>query len=323
MHKLTIFATAMSVLFGAGAAAQTYPSRPVTIIVPFAAGGPTDALARIIGEPLRKELDQPVIIENTTGAGGSIGVGRAVRSPPDGYTLSLGHLGTHVVNGAMYNLNYDLVADLAPVAMLANNFELIVTRNSVPATDLKSLLAWLKAHPSGATAGTAGPGSGAHIGGLLFQKLTGIDLQYVPYRGTGPAIQDLIAGQIDIIFDQTSNSLPHVRNKMIRPYAITSSTRIKAAPEIPTVDEAGVPGFHVGIWHALWVPKGTPQPIIDRLQAAVKVVLADETVKARLADLGQELPTAQQMTPAGLAAHQKAEIEKWWPLIKAAKITAN
>jgi tripartite-type tricarboxylate transporter receptor subunit TctC len=323
MHKLTIVATAMSVLFGAGAAAQTYPSRPVTIIVPFAAGGPTDALARIIGEPLRKELDQPIIIENVTGAGGSIGVGRAVRSPPDGYTLSLGHLGTHVVNGVMYSLNYDLVGDLAPVAMLANNFELIVTRNDVPATDLKSLLTWLKAHPTGASAGTAGPGSGAHIGGLFFQQLTGIKLQYVPYRGTGPAIQDLIAGQIDIIFDQSSNSLPQVRNKLIRPYAITSATRIGAAPEIPTVDEAGLPGFHVGIWHALWVPKGTPKPIIDRLQKAVKAVLADETVKARLADLGQELPTDQQMTPEGLAAHQKAEIAKWWPIIKAAKITAN
>jgi tripartite-type tricarboxylate transporter receptor subunit TctC len=323
MKKLTIIATAGSILFGVSAAAQTYPTRPITMIVPFAAGGPTDALARIIAEPMRRELGQPIIIENVTGAGGSIGVGRAVRSPADGYTLSIGHLGTHVVNGAMYKLNYDLVADLAPVAILANNPELVVTRNSLPATDLKSLIAWLKAHPSGASAGTAGPGSGAHIGGLYFQQLTGIKLQYVPYRGTGPAIQDLVAGQIDLIFDQSSNSLPQVRNKMIRAYAVTAKERISSAPEIPTVDEAGLPGFHVGIWHALWVPKDTPKPIIDRLQAAVRATLADQDVRKRLDDLGQDIPTLEQQSPAGLAAYQKAEIEKWWPIIKAAKITAE
>ena len=323
MRKVTILAMAASMLFGAGAAAQNYPSRPVTMIVPFAAGGPTDALARIIAEPMRKELGQPVIIENVTGAGGSIGVGRAVRSPADGYTLSIGHLGTHVVNGVMYTLNYDLVADLAPVAMLANNPQLIVSKNSLPANDLKSLVAWLKAHPTGASAGTAGPGSGAHIGGLYFQNLTGIKLQFVPYRGTGPAIQDLVAGQIDVIFDQSSNSLPQVRNKLIRAYAVTAKQRIGSAPEIPTVDEAGMPGFHVAIWHALWVPKDTPKPVIDRLQAAVKASLADETTRARLADLGQDIPTLEQQSPAGLAAYQKAEIAKWWPIIKAAGVKAN
>jgi tripartite-type tricarboxylate transporter receptor subunit TctC len=323
MRKLTIVSMAATMLLAVTAAAQDYPSRPITMIVPFAAGGPTDALARIIAEPMRRELGQTIIIENVTGAGGSIGVGRAVRSPADGYTLSIGHLGTHVVNPVILSLNYDTVADLTPVAMLANNPQLVVTRNTMPAKDFRSLIAWMKDHPAGASAGTAGPGSGAHIGGLYFQKFTGAKINFVPYRGTGPAIQDLIAGNIDVIFDQSSNSLPVVRNKMVKVYAVTAKQRLSSAPDIPTVDEAGLPGFHVAIWHALWVPKDTPKPIIDKLQAAVKASLADATVRARLIDLGQDIPTLEQQTPAGLAAYQKAEIDKWWPIIKAAGIKAN
>ena len=223
--------------------AQNFPSRPITIIVPFSAGGPSDAMARILAERMKMTLGEAVLVENVTGAGGSIGVGRAVRSPPDGYTISFGHLGTHVANGAIYKLGYDLVADLEPVALLPSNPMIIVSKNAVPAKSLKELIAWLKAQPTPPTAGTAGAGSGSHIAGLYFENITGIKLQYVPYRGTGPAMNDLVAGQIDLIVDQTSNSISQVRAGNIRAYAITDTKRVESAPDIPTTDEAGLPGF--------------------------------------------------------------------------------
>ena len=320
MKKVCLAAVTAALATVTSAGAQDYPSRPITMIVPFAAGGPTDVVARILAEGMRASLGQNVLIENFTGAAGSIGVGRAVRASPDGYTLSIGHWSTHVINGAIYNLPYDLVTDLAPVALMFSNPQLIVTNLKVPADDLKSLVAWIKANPDKVSAGTAGPGSASHVGGLYFQRFSDTKFIFVPYRGTGPAMQDLIGGQIQLMLDQSSNSLPQVRNKQIKAFAVTAKTRLAVAPEIPTVDEVGMPGFYISVWHGLWVPKDTPKPIIAKLTAAVQAALADPTVRKRLTDLGQEISPREQQTPEALAAFQKAEIEKWWPIVKAANI---
>ncbi len=304
----------------AGASAQNYPSRPVTMIVPYAAGGPADALARTLAERMRATLGQTVVVENITGASGTIGVTRAVRAAPDGYTLSLGHVGSHVVNGALFSLPFDLLKDFEPVAMLPRNSLLIVGRKNLPANNLKELIDWLKANPDKASAGTSGAGGGSHVNGVYFQKLTGTRFTFVPYRGTGPAMNDLVGGQIDIMFDQASNSLAQVRGGTIKAYAVTAKERLPSAPEIPTTDEAGLPGFYTSTWYGLWAPKNTPQPIIAKLSAAVMEALADPTVVKRLGDQGLEFPTREQQTPEGLGAHHKAEIEKWWPIVKAANI---
>jgi tripartite-type tricarboxylate transporter receptor subunit TctC len=322
MRKIILAAIAMLV-FGSVAAAQNFPSRPITIIVPFSAGGPSDAMARILAERMKVTLGETLLVENVTGAGGSVGVGRAVRSPPDGYTISFGHLGTHVANGAIYKLGYDLVADLEPVALLPSNPMIIVSKKEVPATSLKELLAWLKAQPSPPTAGTAGAGSGSHIAGLYFENVAGVKLQYVPYRGTGPAMNDLVAGQIDLIVDQTSNSLPQVRAGNIRAYAITDSKRVESASDIPTVDEAGLPGFHMTLWSGLWVPKDTPKEIVVRLNGAAVDALNDPAVRKQLENLGLQMPPKDKLTPAALGAWQKAEIAKWWPMIKAANVKVD
>jgi tripartite-type tricarboxylate transporter receptor subunit TctC len=300
------------------ALAQSYPSRPISMIVPFPAGGATDTLGRLLGERMRGTLGQPVVIENVAGAAGSIGVGRAVRAAPDGYTISFGHLGTHVANGAIYPLPYDMLTDLEPVVLLPSNPMVVVSRNSLPAKSLQELIAWLKANP--ASAGTAGAGSGSHIGGVYMQNLTGLRLQFVPYRGTAPALTDLVAGQIDIIVDQASNSMQQIRSGNIRPYAITDRKRLSAAPDIPTADEAGLPGFYMTLWNGLWVPKGTPKEAITRLNAAVVEALGDPAVKQRLVDLGLEIPERDQLTPEALGAWHKAESAKWSPIIKAANI---
>jgi tripartite-type tricarboxylate transporter receptor subunit TctC len=304
----------------APAVAADYPTKPITIVVPFTAGGPTDALARALGERMRANLGQPLVIENVTGAGGSIGVGRVARAAPDGYTVSIGHVGTHVANGALYPLPYDLLNDLEPVAMLPSNPMLIVTKKDVPASDLGELLAWVMANPDRVATGTAGVGSGAHISGLLFENLTGARLRFVPYRGSAPALQDLVAGQIDMIIDQASNSLPQVRNGNIKPFAVTANKRLASAPDIPSVDEAGLPGFHVEVWSGLWVPKGTPREIVDKLNAAAVEALADAATRKRFEALGLEVPPREQQTPEALGMHQKAEVEKWWPLLKAANV---
>jgi tripartite-type tricarboxylate transporter receptor subunit TctC len=303
-----------------GAAAQTYPSKPITIVVPFAAGGPSDAMARILGDRMKATLGQSFVIENVTGAGGSIGVGRAVRAPADGYTISFGHLGTHVANQAIYPLPYDMLADLDPVVLLPSNPMVVVSRNSLPAKSLQELLAWLKANPDKGSAGTAGAGSGSHIAGVYMQNLTGLRLQFVPYRGTAPALTDLVAGQIDIIVDQASNSMQQIRTGNIRAYAVTDRKRLSAAPDIPTVDEAGLPGFYMTLWNGLWVPKGTPKEAVTKLNAAVVEALADPAVKSRLLDFGLEIPERDQLTPEALGAWHKAEAGKWWPIIKAANI---
>ena len=303
--------------------AQSYPARPITMVVPYAPGGPTDVIARILAERMRASLAQTVIVENVTGANGTIGVGRVARAAPDGYTLSIGHWSTHVVNGAIYQLNYDLLNDFAPISLIATNSYFIVVRKSVPANDLKGFIAWLKANPDKASEGTAGAGSPQHVGGIFFEQATGTRFQFVPYRGAAPAMQDLLAGQIDLIIDDPTDSLPQLRAGAIKAFAVTAKTRLAAAPDVPTVDEAGLPGFYFSRWHGLWAPRGTPADIIRKLNGAVVAALADAGARARLNELAQEIFPPAQQTPEALGALQKAEIEKWWPIIKAANIKAE
>lgn len=303
------------------ATAGSYPSRPITLIVPFAAGGPTDTLARTLAQPLSKILGQTVVVEDVSGAGGSIGVERVVRAAPDGYSLVLGNWSTNVLNGAIYDLHYDLLKDLEPVVLLPSSPQLIVSKESVPAKNLNDLMVWLKSNK--AIVGTAGVGSAGHVSGLFFQHVTGIPISFVPYRGAGPAMQDLLGGHIDVMFDQASNSLPAVRAGRIKAYAVTSSTRLASAPDIPTVDEAGLPHFYVSVWHGLWAPKGTPAEVVSKLNAAVVKALADPSLQKQFAALGQDEPKDNQLTPAALGALQKAEIDKWWPLLKQARIKSE
>jgi tripartite-type tricarboxylate transporter receptor subunit TctC len=300
---------------------QAYPTKPISLIVPFAAGGPTDVMARIVGERMAKELGQQFVIDNVTGAAGSIAMGKLARATPDGYTIGIGHLGTNVVNGAIYkNLNYDLINDLEPIALLPSNPLLVVTSNQVPAKDLKELVAYLKANADKISGGTAGMGSGSHIGALAFFAVTGTNYQLVPYRGTGPAVQDLIANQIQIMIDQSSNSLPHIRAGKLKVYAVTAKQRTAAAPDIPTTAEAGFPGIEVAIWHGLWAPKGTPKDIIDKLNAAAVKALQDPEIRRRLENLGQDIPTPEQMKSGAFGAYQKAEFAKWKPIIDKAGV---
>jgi tripartite-type tricarboxylate transporter receptor subunit TctC len=320
MRKTVLAALMALAAFSGTARAENFPSHPITIIVPFSAGGPTDSMARILAERMQRSLGHTITIENVTGAAGSLGVGRVVRSPPDGYTVSIGHLGTHVANGAIYKLGYDLVADLEPVVLLPSNPMVIVSTNAVPAKSLQELLAWLRAKPSPPTAGTAGAGSGSHIAGLYFENATGIKLQYVPYRGTAPALNDLVAGQIDIIVDQLSNSIGQVRAGTIRAYAVTDDKRVESASDIPTTDEAGLSGFHMTLWSGLWVPRGTPKEIVAKLNAATVEAMNDPAVRKKFEDLGLQMPPADQLAPEALGSWQKAEIAKWWPMIKAANV---
>ena len=315
-------ATGCVLLWGgiAAAPAQVYPSRPITMVVPFAAGGPVDTVARILSEPMRATLGQSIIVENVTGAAGSIGVGRVARAAPDGYTLSIGHWSTHVVNGAIYPLPYDLLRDLEPIVLLPSNPMIVVSKSAVPAKNLNEFVGWIKANEGKVSAGTAGAGSATHVAGVYFQNVTGTRFQFVPYRGTGPALQDLVAGQIDFIVDQASNSLQHVRDGKIRAYAVTASARLPSAPDIPTVAEAGLPSLDISVWYGLWAPKGTPKEVIAKLNAAAVQALSEPAVRQRFAELGLDMPPRDRLTPEALAAYQKAEIEKWWPVIKGANI---
>jgi tripartite-type tricarboxylate transporter receptor subunit TctC len=302
------------------ARADSYPSRPITMVVPFAAGGGTDIFARILSEGMRTALGQPVIIENVAGAGGSIGVGRVVHAAPDGYTVSIGTLTTHVLSGALYPLQFDLLTDLAPIAELGYEPLLIAAKNALPVKNLKDMIAWLKANPDKATAGIPGAGSTGNLADLAFQKTTGTSFQFVPYRGDGPAVQDLVAGQIDMMIEPSSNFVAQVQANTVNALAVTAKTRHPGMPDVPTVDEAGLPGFYVSIWFGLWAPKDTPKDIIGKLNAATVAALADLDLKAKLSKLGQQVSSRDQQTPDVLGALQKSEADKWWPIIKAANI---
>jgi tripartite-type tricarboxylate transporter receptor subunit TctC len=303
--------------------AESYPTKPITIIVPFAAGGPSDMIARVLVEEMRKSLGQPLIVENLVGAGGSLGTRRIANAAPDGYSLTIGNWSTHVANGAIYSLQYDPLADFSPVALLPTESLVITVRKSMPANSVQELIAWLKAHPNQATAGTSGVGGPSHVAALLFENMTGTTLQVVPYRGAGPALQDLVAGQVDMMITGPSIALQQMQNGNIKILAVAAKKRLASLPEIPTVDEIGLSGFYVSVWHAVWAPKNTPSGIIAKLNASVRQALADTAVRKRYADLGLELPSNDQQTPESLGAFQKAEIEKWWPIIKAAGIKAQ
>ena len=319
MRKLLI--SALGVLAGvAAASAQSFPSRPVTAVVPASAGGPTDTIARIVMARAQQLLGQTIVVENVGGASGTIGTGRVVRAEPDGYTIGIGGVNHYVVNASVYPLPYDTLKDFEPISMLSNGPMLIMSRNAIAAKNLQELIAWLKANPDTVTFGTGGLASPPHISGLSLQAITANKFQFVPFRGSAPALQQVLGGQLDIIIDQASAALSVAKGGGVRAYAVTAKQRLASAPDIPTVDEAGLPGFHVSIWQAVWAPKGTPKDVIAKLNAAIAGALSDPTVQKRLADIGQELPTREQMTPEGFGAFHKAEMEKWTPIIKAANI---
>jgi tripartite-type tricarboxylate transporter receptor subunit TctC len=303
--------------------AQTFPTRPITIVVPFPAGGPTDTLGRVIADRMKNTLGQSVIIENLTGAAGTIGSTHVARSPPDGYTLILGHWQTHVVNGATYTLPFDVVNDFAPISLIADCPMWLVGRSGLAAQNLQELIAWMKENSGKATVGIGGAGGGADVVGTYFQKNTGTRFQFVPYRGAAPIMQDLLAGHIDLTFTQVASALAQVRSGQVKAYAVMAKSRWAEAPDTPTSDEGGVPGLYASFWHGLWAPKGTPLNVIAKLDHAVVESLADPAVHQRFIELGQEPWPRDKQTPDGLAAQQKAEIEKWWPIIKAAGIRAE
>jgi tripartite-type tricarboxylate transporter receptor subunit TctC len=305
---------------GMASAQEVYPARPITMVVPYPPGGVTDTLARLLAEHMRASLGQPIVIEDLGGAGGSVGVGRVARAAPDGYTIILGNSENFVLNPAVLTLQYDVVADFEPVVLLPAYPMLIVSKNAVPAKDLKELIAWIKADAGKITQGTVGYGTAQHLCGLSMQKAIGVNWQLVPYRGGPPAMQDMLAGQMDIMCTASGSFLPLVRNGQVRAYAITAKTRAAAAPDIPTVDEAGLPGLYVSVWNGIWAPKGTPKAAIAKLNAAAVQALANPELRRRVTDLALEMPAADQLTPEALGALQKAEIDKWWPIIKAAGI---
>jgi tripartite-type tricarboxylate transporter receptor subunit TctC len=320
MLRRTILAAVPAGLVAHRASGQVWPGKPITIIVPFAAGGPTDLMARIVGERMAKELGQQFIIDNTTGAAGTIAVGKAVRAAPDGYTISIGHVGTHAANGTIYkNLNYDLLTDLVPIARLPQNPMLVVTSDQLPVKNLKELVEYLKVNGEKVPGGTAGMGSGSHLGALAFFAATGTKYQLVPYRGTGPAMQDLVANQIQVMVDQSANSLPQARAGKVRAHAVTAKARTPAAPEIPTAAEAGYP-MEVSIWHGLWAPKGMPPEIVAKLNAAAITTLQDPDIRRRMEDLGQDLPTPAEMAPSAFAAFHKEEYARWKKVLEAANV---
>jgi tripartite-type tricarboxylate transporter receptor subunit TctC len=302
---------------------QVYPTRPITVIVPVPPGGVADPIARILADRMTVFLGEPVVVENVTGAGGSIGVARAARAAPDGYTLSIGNWLSHVGASAVYPVQYDVLKDFEPVALLTTSPILIIAKSTFPANSLRELIDWLKANPDKATAATVGAGSASHVSAVYFQRETGTRFAFVPYRGGGPAQQDVLAGQVDLMFAESTGALAFIRNRQVKTYAVLSSTRWFAAPDLPTADELGVPGINIAFWHGLWVPKGTPKDIVAKLNAAVVDALADQTTRRRLTDIGQEIMPREKQTPAALAAYHKAETEKWWPIIRDANIKAE
>jgi len=323
--KVLTFAIALTGTLASAecAGAQTYPSRPITVVVGYPAGGPTDIIARLLTQRMSGPLGQSVIVENVSGANGGIGAGRVARAPPDGYTLSLANWNNAVANGAVYALKYDLIADFAPIALLTSAPLWIVARPTFPASNLAELVAWLKANPGKASAATVGAGGAAHVSGIYFEDRTGTSFQFVPYRGGAPAVQDLIAGQVDLMCAEASATLPYVRSGKLRAYAVLATRRWSPAPDVPTADEAGAPGLTISFWHGLWAPGGTTRDVIARLNAAVVEAFSDPSVRRTLADMGLDVPVGTELTPEALGHFQKAEIEKWYPIIKAAGVRAE
>src|SRR5713226_3253091 len=317
------FWAALALLVMAGAAdvnAQSYPSRPITLVVPFPPGGSTDAAARIMAERMRTTLGQSIVIENVGGAGGSIGVGRVARSAPDGYTFDIGQWDTHV-GSIIYKLDYDLEKDFEPIALISNNPQLLVAKNELPANTLAELVTWMKANPG--KINFVNQNAAANVSGVLFENLTGQKVQFIPYRGAGPAMTDLMSGTVDLLVVQGAVALPQIRGGKIKALANLSAQRSASMPDIPTSDETGVPGLYMSGWFGFWAPKGTPKEIITKLNAAMVEALADPAVRARFTELGLDVAPREQQTPEGLAAFQKAEIDKWWPIIKDAGISAQ
>ena len=327
MRKLSLASAVLAFVVAlgiTGASAQSYPTRPISVVVPFPPGGQVDTVSRLLIDGMRAALGQPLIVENAGGASGTIGTGRTVRAAPDGYTVVMGNWTSHVGGPAMYAVNYDILNDLEPVSMLLIAPTVIVGRQALPPNTLQELVAWLKANGDKATAATVGAGSPGHVSGIHFQNVTGTRFQFVPYRGGGPANQDLVGGQVDLrIGAEASQMLPHIRAGRTKGYAVLSGQRWPALPDLPTADEAGVPGIHISVWTGLWAPKGTPRDIVAKLNAAVVQTLADPAARQRIADVGFEIPAPDQLTPEALAAYHKAETEKWWPIIKAANIKAE
>jgi tripartite-type tricarboxylate transporter receptor subunit TctC len=319
MRKLLI-ATLVTIAGIVAANAQSYSTRPVTAIVPASAGGPTDTIGRIVMQRAQQLLGQSIIIENVGGASGTIGTGRLARAEPDGYTIGIGGPNHYVVNASVYTLPYDTLNDFEPISMLSNGPMIIMSRKSLPANNLTELVAWLKAQGDNVTFGTGGLASPPHISGLSLQTVTGTKFQFVPFRGSAPALQQVMGGQLDMIIDQASSALSIVKGGNVRAYAVTAKQRLASAPDVPTVDEAGLPGFYISIWQGVWAPKGTPKEIIAKLNKAIAGALADPAVQKRLADVGQELPSPEQMTPEGFGVFHKAQMDKWTPIIKAAGI---
>jgi tripartite-type tricarboxylate transporter receptor subunit TctC len=319
-HGSLVAAFIVLVASAAAAAAQTYPTRPITMIVGFPPGGPTDTLARIVADGMKTTLGQPIVIEDVTGAGGTIGTADVVHANPDGYTIGIGNWTSHVGSPAIYALQYDVIKDLQPIAYLAAAPLWILGKNDLPPKSAPELIAWLKSNPNPSTFGTVGAGSAAHLCGFFFQQKTGAKFQYVPYRGAAPAMQDLMANQIDLTCLDGSSTVANVQAGRFRAYAVMGETRWDKSPQTPTMIESGVPGLTISFWHGLWTTKGTPKPVVDRLDAAVRAALADPQVRKKLDAIGQVSATPEQATPDGLATIHKAEIEKWWPIIKAAGI---
>jgi tripartite-type tricarboxylate transporter receptor subunit TctC len=324
MKKLVIAAALAAFMQAIGvAAAQDYPSRPITIVVPFPPGGPTDSVGRIMADHMKSTLGQSVIVENVTGAGGTIGMARVARAAPDGYQLVVGQWTTHVGGGAIYPLQFHVRDDFAPISLLTNSPLWIIGKNDLPAKNLRELIAWLKANPDKASAATIGAGSAAHMCLVYFQNGTATRFQVVPYRGGAPAMQDLVAGQIDLACLEAGQTLGQFRAGKIKAFAVMGTERWFQAPDVPTANEGGAAGLSFPFWHGLWAPKGTPQEVVAKLNAAVVAAFADPAVRKRFADLGHNIPPREQLTPEALSAYHKTELDKWWPIIKAANIKVN
>jgi len=323
MNIHRIVAALAALAFAAAATAQDYPSRTISIVVPFAAGGPTDTVARLVSQSMSKSLGQTVIVENVAGAGGTIGPKRVSAAKPDGYTLVLMHVGISTSVSLYRNLGYNPQTDLSPIGLVTDVPMTFIAKKDFPPKDMKELIAYVKANKDKVTYANAGVGAASHLCGMLFMTAIQTDVTTVPYKGTGPAMTDLMGGQVDFMCDQTTNTTPQIKGGKVKAYAVTTSTRVKSLADLPTVQESGLKDFHVGVWHGLWAPKDTPKPVIDKLVAALQFALKDPNVVSKFAELGTEPVPAAQATPAALAAHLKKEVEKWGPIIKKAGIYAD